>query len=207
MFAPPSSCSRRAVVARWAHAGAGTLGFLAPFLAGHARVVSPARSRPGLCLSCVHTLVAVEKRIVPLLKFPITYHSPPQRVPRSSRTPLPALGFLSSHLEQRAPSQALSPAEAFASCFPKKGAVGREFLQALSTGRLRRRPRTPPGSPPPEPSWFSPGTTRALDPGASHGTLGSRPGHSRCQHAHLRPSIPSLTARSWPSTPPAAVGF
>lgn len=125
---------------------------------------------------------------------------PPQRVPRSSRTPLPALGFLSSHLEQRAPSQARSSAEAFASCFPEKGAVGREFLQALSTGRLRRRPRTPPGSPPP-------GTTRALDPGASHGTLGSRPGHSRGQHAHLRPSIPSLTARSWPSTPPAAVGF
>lgn len=117
MFAPPSSCSRRAVVARWAHAGAGTLGFLAPFLAGHARVVSPARSRPGLCLSCVHTLVAVEKRIVPLLKFPITYLSPPQRVPRSSRTPLPALGFLSSHLEQRAPSQARSSVEAL---FPRE---------------------------------------------------------------------------------------
>lgn len=207
MFAAPSSCSRRAVVARWAHAGAGTLGFLAPFLAGHARVVSPARSRPGLCLSCVHTLVAVEKRIVPLLKFPITYLSPPQRVPRSSRTPLPALGFLSSHLEQRAPSQARSSAEGFASCFPEKGS-SREGIPAGSQHRPPApRPRTPPGSPPPEPSWFSPGTTRALDPGASHGTLGSRPGHSRGQHAHLRPSIPSLTARSWPSTPPAAVGF
>lgn len=142
MFAPPSSCSRRAVVARWAHAGAGTLGFLAPFLAGHARVVSPARSRPGLCLSCVHTLVAVEKRIVPLLKFPITYLSPPQRVPRSSRTPLPALGFLSSHLEQRAPSQARSSVEAL---FPREGS-SREGIPAGSQHR-------PPAPAPADPAW------------------------------------------------------
>lgn len=68
---------------------------------------------------CSHTC-SCGKHIIPHFKFLITYLSPTQHVPRSSRTPLPALAF-PLLTPRTAPCQAHSSAEGFAPCFPEKG--------------------------------------------------------------------------------------